>query len=108
MLNFILLQLDTPPTDTLGFMAWVIGGLVVGMASVFGLYLKTKNEITAIYDLRIADRDKIIEDLKRQIQTLEGDKSKLLLEVKPALDSSNQVLKTIWESMNIILKEYNR
>lgn len=84
-----------PPGDENGFLIWTIGVLVAVVGSVFGLYLKSIQQIKETNELRIADRDKILDEKENTIKQLRLEKDKLLHEILPSLTASNTIGKTL-------------
>lgn len=82
-----------PPTDAgeFGWMRWVIITLFGALVTAFGVIKK-------IYDDRLGDKNKEIEDLKKTIETLNADKLDLqrdiMEKVIPAVVSATDLIRS--------------
>lgn len=85
--------MNEPPMDNdeFGWMRWVILTLVGALATAFGVIKK-------IYDDRIKDKDREIEELKRLIESLNNDKDDLqkdiMEKVIPAVVSATDLIRS--------------
>ena len=89
-----------PPGGGESFLLWAIGTLVVTVGSLFALYLRTTKELKAAHELRIADRDRTIAELRKDLDDERAEKMRLMGEIKPSLDAAATVMGSIAQMLN--------
>lgn len=111
MYHDIFLQLPSIPqaADNNSVLLWVVGALVVVIPFIFTLYIKAMKDVKAAHELRIADRDHLIDTLRQDIakektenEKLRNEREKFLTDIKNSLDAQNKVTGTVANSMSEI------
>jgi len=99
-----------PPQDFQKFLLWGIGGLVSVVAVMWRLYVSAMEKIESntkaqiakielIMNLRLEDKDEVIESLSNELKEEKASKQKVFTEFKNSLDSSNTVMKSMLDFM---------
>ena len=93
-----------PPQDFQKFLLWGIGGLVSVVAVMWRLYVSAMEKIEAnskvqiakiesIMNLRLEDKDEVIESQSIDLKREREEKMLFLQELKKSLDAANDVMK---------------
>lgn len=90
-MHMIFLQVETPPSDFLGFLLWFVGILVAVVATMFYL-------LKAAMQSRIDDRDQHIATLREEKKAIEAQRDSLIEEVKNSFDVANAAFQRVLEN----------
>lgn len=91
-MHTLFLQVETPPSDFLGFLLWFVGILVAVVATMFYL-------LKAAMQSRIDDRDQHIATLRDEKKAVEKQRDDLIEEVKSSFDVANAAFKQVIENL---------
>ena len=99
-----------PPQDFQKFLIWGIGILVSAIGIMWRLYVSAMqkietnsklqiDKIESIMNLRMEDKDEVIESLSNELKEEKASKQKVFTEFKNSLDSSNKVMQSMLDFM---------
>jgi F0F1-type ATP synthase membrane subunit b/b' len=91
-MHTLFLQVETPPSDFLGFLLWFVGILVAVVATMFYL-------LKAAMQSRIDDRDQHIATLREEKKAIEAQRDSLIEEVKSSFDVANAAFQRVIENL---------
>lgn len=70
--------------------------LLLIVAAMFGLYLRSVAELRKVYNERLADKDKIIDKLELMVTQRDGTLEEVLNRITPLLRESTGMVKTLY------------
>ena len=95
-----------PTNDFQKFLLWGIGLLISVIGFMYRLYATAMNKIELIsqsqikdlnemMEIRVNDKQVIIDGLLEEVKRLQLDKDRIIGEIKPSLDASNSIAKSV-------------